>query len=101
MTGGEKVVGRIAVFVVIAVVLFMGMRYVRSEGASAPELFARAAGVPADPCVLEGVECQDLPGGAQAYVGVFDAAEVQGRYRVQLRPSERTRLTAFLEGCGR
>ena len=80
MTGGEKVVGRIAVFVVIGVVLFMGMRYVRSEGASAPELFARAAGVPVDPCALEGVECQVLPGGNQAYVGVFDAAEVEGRY---------------------
>ena len=80
MTGGEKVVGRIAVFVVIGVVLFMGMRYVRSEGASAPELFARAAGVPADPCALEGVECQDLPGGDQAYVGVFAAAEVEGRH---------------------
>ena len=55
MTGGEKVVGRIAVFVMMGVITFMGVRYMRSEGASAPELFARAAGVPADPCVLEGV----------------------------------------------
>ena len=80
MTGGEKVVGRIAVFVVMGVILFMGIRYVRSEGTSAPELFARAAGVPADPCALDGVECQDLPDGEQAYVGVFDAADVQGRF---------------------
>ena len=80
MTGGEKVVGRIAVFVVIGVALFMGTRYVRSEGASPPELFARAGGFPADPCALDVVECQDLPDGGQAYVGVFDAADVQGRY---------------------
>ncbi len=80
MTGGEKVVGRIAVFVVMGVILFMGVRYVRSEGASAPELFARAAGVPADPCAFDGVECPDLPDGRQAYVGVFDAADVQGRF---------------------
>ena len=80
MTGGEKVVGRIAVFVVMGVAVFMGTRYVSSEGASAPELFVRAAGVPADPCALDGVECQDLPDGGQAYVGVFDAADVQGRY---------------------
>ena len=80
MTGGEKVVGRIVVFVMMGVITFMGVRYVRSEGASVPELFARAAGVPADPCALEGVECQVLPGGAEAYVGVFDAAEVEGRY---------------------
>ena len=80
MTGGEKVVGRIAVFVVVGVTLFMGLRYLSSEGTSAPELFARAAGIPADPCALDGVECQDLPDGSQAYVGVFDAAEVQGRY---------------------
>ena len=64
----------------MGVITFMGVRYLRSEGVSAPELFARAAGVPADPCVLEGVECQVLPGGVQAYVGVFDAAEVEGRY---------------------
>ncbi len=80
MTGGEKVVGRIAVFAVMGVALFMGMRYVSSERASAPGLFARAVGVPADPCVLDGVECQDVPGGGQAYVGVFEAADVQGRY---------------------
>ena len=80
MTGGEKVVGRIAVFVVMGVALFMGTRYVRSEGASAPELLARATGAPADPCALDGVECQDAPGAGQAYVGVFEAAEVQGRY---------------------
>ena len=58
----------------------MGTRYVSSEGASGPELFARAAGVPADPCVLDGVECQHLADGGQAYVGVFEAADVQGRY---------------------
>ena len=80
MTGGEKVVGRIAVFVVMGVALFMGTRYVRSEGASARDLLARATGAPADPCAVEGVECQDLPDGGQAYVGIFDAAEVQGRY---------------------
>ena len=80
MTGGEKAVGRIAVFVVMGVALFMGTQYVSSEGASAPEPFVRAAGVPAAPCALDGVECQDLPDGGQAYVGVFDAAEVQGRY---------------------
>ena len=80
MTGGEKVVGRIAVFAAMGVVLFMGIRYVRSEGASAPELFARATGVPADPCVLDGVECQYLADGGRAYVSVFDAADVQGRY---------------------
>ena len=67
MTGGERVVGRIAVFVVMGVALFMGVRYVSSERASAPELFARAAGVPADPCALAGVECQDLADGGQAY----------------------------------
>ena len=80
MTGGEKVVGHIAVFVVLGVALFMGTRYLTSEGASAPELFARAAGVPADPCALAGIECQDLADGGQAYVGVFDAADVQGRF---------------------
>ena len=80
MTGGEKVVGRIAVFVVMGVALFMGMRYVRSDGASAPELLARATGAPADPCALDGVECQNTPGGGQAYVGVFEAADVRGRY---------------------
>ena len=36
-------------------------------------------GVPADPCVLD-VEWQDAPGGGQGYVGIFDAADVQGRY---------------------
>ena len=80
MTGGEKVVGRIVVFVVMGVALFMGTRYVSSERASAPGLFARAVGVAADPCVLDGVECQDVPGGGQAYVGVFEAADVHGRY---------------------
>lgn len=80
MTGGEKVVGRIAVFVVMGVALFMGTRYVRSEEASAPELFARAAGAPADPCALDGVQCQDLADGGQAYVGLFDAADVRGRF---------------------
>ena len=64
----------------MGVILFMGVRYVRSEGASAPELFARVAGVPAHSCALDGVECPDLPDGAQAYVGVFDAADVQGRF---------------------
>lgn len=80
MTGGEKVVGRIAVFAVIGAALFMGTQYVRSEGASTPDLLARAAGVPADPCALDVVECQDLADGGRAYVGVFDAAEVQGRF---------------------
>ena len=80
MTGGEKVVGRIALFVVMGVVLFMGTRYLSSEGTSARGVLARAVGVPADPCVLDGVECQELPGGGQAYVGVFEAADVQGRY---------------------
>ena len=78
MTGGEKVVGRIAVFVVMGVILFMGMRYVSSEG-GLRGILSPAVGVPADPCGLAGVECQDLPGG-RAYVGVFEAAEVEGRY---------------------
>ena len=79
MTGGEKIVGRIAVFVVMGVALFMGTRYVGSEEASAPALFARATG-PVYPCALASVECQDLPDGGRVYVGVFDAAEVQGRF---------------------
>ena len=78
MTGGEKVVGRIAVFVVMGVALFMGARYVNSEGGLRGVL-SPAVGVPADPCGLDGVECQDLPGG-RAYVGVFEASDVEGRY---------------------
>ena len=79
MTGGERVVGRIAVFAAIGVTLFMGTRYVSSEG-SLREVLSPAVGMPADPCALDGVECQDVPGGGRAYVRVFEAAEVEGRY---------------------
>ena len=80
MTGGEKVVGRIALFVAMGLVLYMGTAYLNSEGSSARGVLARAVGVPADPCVLDGVECQDMPGGGKVFVGVFEAAEVEGRY---------------------
>ena len=80
MTGGEKVVGRIALFVAMGLVLYMGTAYLNSEGSSARGVLARAVGVPADPCALDGVECQDVQGGGKVYVGVFEAAEVEGRY---------------------